>query len=178
MRESKGLILNWYGPGKIETTLADGRNVALRVTTDYPRDGRVTIEVNPSMAGRYSLKLRIPYWSAKTDVKVNDVAMNDVESGAYLALDREWKAGDRIELNLDFTLHYWAGEKESVDKVSIYRGPLLLAYDRRFNPMDPADVPRSTGQSTVGRDYIVAGPSHAAVASGIAYRRWRCASTM
>ena len=69
MRQSKGLILNWYGPGKIETTLADGRKVALRVTTDYPRDGRVTIEVNPSMAGQFPLKLRIPYWSAKTECK-------------------------------------------------------------------------------------------------------------
>ena len=67
--------------------------------------------------------------------------MNDVKSGTYLALDREWKTGDRIELNLDFTLHFWVGEKESVGKVSIYRGPLLLAYDRRFNSMDPADVP-------------------------------------
>lgn len=141
MRQSKGLILNWYGPGKIETTLADGRKVALRLTTDYPRDGRVEIEVNPAVAGQFRLSVRIPYWSAKTEVKVNGETVNDVKSGTYCVLDREWKTGDRIELNLDFTLHYWVGERETVGKVSIYRGPLLLAYDRRFNPMDPADVP-------------------------------------
>ena len=69
------------------------------------------------------------------------MSVNDVKSGTYHELDRKWKTGDRIELKLDFTLHYWVGEKESVGKVSIYRGPLLLAYDRRFNLMDPADVP-------------------------------------
>ena len=142
MRGTNGLILNWYGPGTITTTLTDGRKVVLRLTTDYPRDRRVEIEVNPSVVGQFPLRLRIPYWSAKTEVSVNGSALSDVKSGAYLTLDRVWQTGDKIELDLDFTLHHWVGEKESIGKVSFYRGPLLLTYDRRFNLMDPADVPK------------------------------------
>jgi uncharacterized protein len=141
MKDSNGLILNWFGPGDIATSLADGRKVELRLTTDYPRNGQVEIEVGPQAAGRFSLRLRIPYWSAETAVKINGNAVNDVRPGTYLTLDRAWRSGDKVRLDLDFTFHYWVGEQESLGKVSIYRGPLLLAYDRRLNDMDPADVP-------------------------------------
>jgi hypothetical protein len=59
----------------------------------------------------------------------------------YLVLDRAWKRGDTLEINFDFSFHFWAGERECADKASIYRGPLLLTYDRRFNEMDPNNIP-------------------------------------
>jgi uncharacterized protein len=141
MRDSKGLLLNWFGPGKITAPLADGTVIPLQLTTDYPRDGHVEIKVSPTKETRFSLRLRIPYWSANTLVKLNGEAVKGIKPGNYLVLDRVWKVGDTIELNFDFTLHYWSGERESEGKVSIYRGPILLTYDRRFNEMDPADVP-------------------------------------
>ena len=39
------------------------------------------------------------------------------------------------------SLHYWVGEKQCRGKSSIYRGPVLLTYDRRLNPFDPDRVP-------------------------------------
>ena len=39
------------------------------------------------------------------------------------------------------SLHYWTGEKECEGKVSIYRGPLLLAFDQRYNEMDTDEIP-------------------------------------
>ena len=141
MRDSQGLILNWFGPGKITCPLTDGRQVALQLTTDYPRDGNVEIKVSPNGMSRFSLRLRIPYWSTRTEVKLNGDSVKVVKPGEYLVLDRRWTPDDKIELMLDFTLHYWLGERESEGKVSIYRGPLLLSYDRRFNVMDPDNVP-------------------------------------
>lgn len=151
MRDEQGLRLNWFGPEKITTTLADGTPLTLHVKSDYPRDGHVAIELNPTEARRFSLRLRIPYWSAKTEVKVNGRASSDVTPGTYLVLDHEWKTGDRIELNLDFTPHFWVGEKECRGKTSIFRGPLLLTYDRRFNEMDPDDVPTLDAHNPSGQ---------------------------
>ena len=39
------------------------------------------------------------------------------------------------------TYRFWVGERECANKVSIYRGPILLTYDRRFNAMDPDQIP-------------------------------------
>ena len=37
--------------------------------------------------------------------------------------------------------HLWAGERECAGRASLYRGPILLAYDPRFNPDMPDDPP-------------------------------------
>jgi hypothetical protein len=76
-----------------------------------------------------------------TRVKLNGKSVEGVKSGTYLTLERTWKHGDTVELEFDFSLHYWRGERECSGKVSIYRGPVLLTYDRRFNDMDPDQIP-------------------------------------
>ena len=85
--------------------------------------------------------LRIPSWSHATAVKVNDVPVTDVSPGTYLKLDRKWKKGDKIELAMDMSLHYWASERECDGLTSIYRGPILLTYDRYYNDMAPDNIP-------------------------------------
>ena len=140
MRDGAGLALNWYGPGRIATRVR-GTAVAIRQQTEYPRRGRIALRVEPARAVEFALKLRVPNWSRRTRVKLNGVAVEGVRAGEYLVLARRWRRGDRIELELDMSLHYWRGEKECRNKVSLFRGPMLLAYDRRHNVMDPAAVP-------------------------------------
>ena len=150
-RDSKGLVLNWYGPGTITSRLLDGTSVAFQLNSDYPRDGRVTIKVLQVDGKRFSLRLRIPYWSSNTTVTLNGELVKDVTPASYLTLNREWKTGDAIGLQLDFSPHYWVGEKQSEGKASIYRGPILLTYDRRFNEIDPADVPALDARGLKGK---------------------------
>jgi hypothetical protein len=47
--------------------------------------------------------------------------------------------------------HFWAGEKEYRGRVSMFRGPILLTYDRRFNTMDPANIPGLNADALQGR---------------------------
>lgn len=155
------LFVNWYGPSTMTArvparqaaSIARGgaaqsadqppRDIVVTLTqeTDYPRDSRVRLKIGPARTATFTLQLRIPHWSHVTGVTVNGRRIERVEPGQYLALGRTWKRGDVVELDFDFSLHYWAGERECAGKVSIYRGPLLLTYDRRFNEMDPEAVP-------------------------------------
>ena len=72
---------------------------------------------------------------------LNGVAQEPPRSGTYYSVTRRWNPGDQIDLSLDFSPHYWVGDRECRGKVSMYRGPLLLTWDRRFNDSDPASVP-------------------------------------
>ena len=141
MRDEEGLVLNWYGPSRMEVELRRGLTVALTQQTEYPRRGRVNIRVDPSEAAEFALKLRVPYWSQQTEVRVNGAAASKADAGAYRTLARRWQPGDTIDLDLDLSMHYWRGEAECRDKVSIFRGPVLLTYDRRLNAVDPDEVP-------------------------------------
>jgi DUF1680 family protein len=151
MRGDSGLTLNWLGPATFDTQLAGGENVSLNVATDYPRSGHVQIAVSPVLPTKFTLNVRNPYWSAKTEVKLNGERLTDVKCGQYLVIDRTWKAGDKIELDLDFSLHFWVGERECAGKVSAYRGPILLTYDRRFNTFGPDGLPRLDAREMTGK---------------------------
>ncbi len=141
MRDSEGLVLNAYFPGTITAALPGRIGVTLTQTTHYPMDGRVFIMVTPERASEFTLKLRIPRWSRHTIVKLNGQNVQGAQPGRYWSLRRRWKRGDKVELSLDMGLHFWIGEQECRGKVSVYRGPLLLTYDRRFNAMDPDALP-------------------------------------
>jgi len=151
MADKEGLILNWYGPSTSKAKLSSRVSVTLSQETDYPRAGRVLVRVTPSRSAEFGLKLRIPYWSAKTKVKINGEAVKGVSAGSYLLLRRKWKRGDTVQIDLDMSFHYWVGEQECDGLTSVYRGPILLTYDRRFNEMDPDKVPALDARNLKGR---------------------------
>jgi hypothetical protein len=151
MADTDGLMLNWYGQSEMRTVLTNGQGILITQETEYPRKGTVRVVVTPDRPSKFTLKLRIPYWSAKTSITINGKRIQNVKSGTYLALDRRWKRGDTIRITLDMTLHFWVGEKESRGRVSIFRGPILLTYDRRFNEMDPAKIPELNAHALQGR---------------------------
>ncbi|MFH2068454.1 MAG: beta-L-arabinofuranosidase domain-containing protein [Candidatus Omnitrophota bacterium] len=134
MRDQEGLVVNWYGPSTGTTVLADGTAVKLRQETNYPVSGKIFLYVSPSKKALFVLKLRVPCWSVKTKVKLNGEWLAATKPGTYLSIKRRWAKGDMIELNLDMSLHFWKGERESKNLISVYRGPILLTYDRRYNP--------------------------------------------
>lgn len=125
---SNSLTLNWYGPSTLTTQLHDN-TITLRQQTDYPRQGGIMLHVSPAHAGQFALNLRIPHWSAHTTVRVNGKAVPNVQAGTYCTLDRTWKAGDTVQIDLDMSPHFWVGERDCAGKTSIYRGPLLLVLE-------------------------------------------------
>jgi hypothetical protein len=141
MQGEGGLTVNYYGPGSVTVDLPSGRTLRLVQETDYPRDGRVVIRLGLDAAVRFALRLRIPGWSRATSCRVNGAPVAGVIPGSYLVLDRVWSDGERIILDFDMGLRAWVGEREAAGKVSLYYGPLLLAWDRRFNDMAPSALP-------------------------------------
>ena len=136
MRDEEGLILNWYMPGTISTLLDSENEILITEETDYPREGTVRIHISPSRQEKFVLKLRIPRWSVHTTVTVSGKVVSGVKNGGYCSLSRLWAAGDTVEITFDFSFHCWFGKRECADRFSLYRGPILLTYDRRFNELD------------------------------------------
>ena len=125
------VYVNLYAPS--ETTLALSGKKAPKVTftqkTDYPVGGRIEIEVAPEKDATFMLSLRIPMWSALDRVKatVNGEPLK-VDAYGWLPILREWKAGDKITLELDMRGRL----VEQNNYQAIVRGPVTLARDSRF----------------------------------------------
>ncbi|MAE67106.1 MAG: hypothetical protein CMJ18_22835 [Phycisphaeraceae bacterium] len=145
------VIVNYFGPSEMTVPLDGGTKLTLSQDTRYPCGGRVELAVSPSRSAEFALKVRIPYWSPRTRVRLNGESIRNVVAGSYLVIDRRWRRGDRVRIDLDMSFHYWVGEKQCSGKASIYRGPILLTYDRRFNDMDPDDLPELNADGLSGR---------------------------
>jgi hypothetical protein len=87
------------------------------------------------------MRLRIPGWlrSAPT-VKLNGKVLEASASpGSYLTLNRVWKAGDRIELELPMHLRVEATPDDPRVQAFLY-GPLVLAGDLGGEGLTPAHI--------------------------------------
>jgi hypothetical protein len=141
MQSKDGFVVNYYGPSTFKVITAGGQGLTLEERTDYPLGGKIALQLGLAKPERFELKLRIPSWSSATRTIVAGKEVSGVKPGSYLSLAREWKDGDSIVLDLDMSFHYWGGERECYGKTSIYRGPILLAFDPTYNSTDPATVP-------------------------------------
>jgi len=74
------------------------------------------------------VRLRIPYWTGPdVDVKINGKKVEGIPSpGSYMVLNRVWRNGDRISMDLPMHLHLMSMPDEPTTKAVLY-GPLVLA---------------------------------------------------
>ena len=80
-------------------------------------------------------------WYGFLFARLNGELLPPPKPGTYLEINRRWTGNDVVELELDFSIRAVAGDRESLGKVSLFRGPLLLAWDQRNNPFDEAGIP-------------------------------------
>lgn len=152
-RRDDGLALHYFGPGKWSTSTRSGKKITLISRSRYPFEPSPRWEIDVETPQAIPLFVRVPAWSKKSTIRVNDEPPQEVGAGDYVRLDRTWKRGDRIHLNLDMTLRREAGDRGVAGKASIWRGPILLAYDQAMNAVDaertPTVTPRALQQAKI-----------------------------
>lgn len=104
------------------------KGVRLRQETRFPDEERTLLTIQADRPVAMTLRLRIPWWATRGGaVKVNGAAVTAFASpSSYLTLQRIWKAGDRVELELPMGLTSEAMPDDSSVQAMMY-GPLVLA---------------------------------------------------
>jgi uncharacterized protein len=123
-RDSRGVYVNLYIPSTLKWT-RDGAQIELRQKGEYPYDAHVEFEVKASKAAEFSVNLRIPAWAEGASVAVNG-KREPVSAGSFVRVQRNWKDGDRIELELPLTARLEAIDARHPDMVALLVGPVVL----------------------------------------------------
>jgi DUF1680 family protein len=125
--------VNIYGGSKLETTLSDGSSLKLTQETLYPWDGHIEITVQEAPSQAFALMLRIPAWANGAEIKINGEETDTaVEAATYVALKREWSAGDQVELTLPMEARLIKANpkvEEVRNQVAIVRGPVVYCLE-------------------------------------------------
>jgi DUF1680 family protein len=138
MTSAEGPVISLYSPGTAHLPTPANNTVNLEISGDYPVTDSVEIAVNPSVDEEFTLLLRIPAWSEKTEVIAAGQPIN-VAPGTYAKIHRRWRAGDRISIRFDMRgrlLHAPDGNGQ----IAIARGPMVLSVDNRLAPAAAGQV--------------------------------------
>jgi hypothetical protein len=131
------LAVHLYGDSTARFEIA-GRQVTLVQASNYPWDGAVAIEVGPEAPVAFTLHLRIPAWCRKAALRVNGKLV-DLEAATvdgYAAIRREWRQGDKVELDLEMSMaRLFANPnvRQDIGRVALARGPLIYCVEETDN---------------------------------------------
>ncbi len=129
----QGLWVNLYGSNDLKTQMPDGSKLELTQETQYPWDGTIKITLDQCPSQSWSLNLRIPSWADKADIQINGKATkHPIQPGTYATLQRKWKAGDTIQLNLPmqpFMLEAHPLVEEDRNQTAVQRGPIVYCLE-------------------------------------------------
>jgi hypothetical protein len=131
-----GLYINLFIGSTVAVENVAGTIVQVVQATDYPWSGKVSITVNPYIARRFPIRIRVPnrtvssLYSATPDsngissILVNGTAVTPAVDRGYAVIVRQWKAGDRIDLVLPMKVQ----RVRASERVAATRGRVALRY--------------------------------------------------
>jgi DUF1680 family protein len=136
-----GLAINLYAQSSAVADLGKGLSLKVAQQTDYPNSGDVVVRVEPSKPSRFPLYLRIPRWcdNAKVTVNGDGVEMTG-QGGSFFVVNRQWREGDEIKLQMPMSLRLVKGRKSQAGRVAVMRGPMLFC----LNPERQKDLEAET----------------------------------
>jgi uncharacterized protein len=162
VKDKNGLYVNLFVGSRIRVGKIAGTNVEMVQKTDYPWKGAIEITVNPEEARTFSVYVRIPNRStsklytefpALSGVKrfaVNGKPVTPHMEKGYAVVTHEWKAGDRIELELPMEPQRIVADKRikaDLGNVALKYGPLIYnveTADQQSIEQPLSDAPLQT----------------------------------
>jgi len=127
---NNALCVNLFMPSEVtwQPAVDSTRPVKITQQTDYPQGETINFKMDMSGPVKFSLKFRIPAWSKNVSFKLNGSAINvAVKPGNWAIINRQWKSGDSIEMNIPLLFRRSPIDKWHPNRVAIVRGPVVFA---------------------------------------------------
>jgi hypothetical protein len=136
-----GVAVNLYGGNTLDTHMLDGSRIRLTQETQYPWQGDVKITMQECKDTPFELMLRIPAWAEKATILLNGKGAGvEAEPGTYATIERQWKSGDVVGLDMPMDIKLLEGHpriEEVRNQVAIKRGPVVYC-------VESPDLPENT----------------------------------
>ena len=144
----KDLYVNLFASNNADITFGKHR-VKVTQETNYPWEGKVNMTVDPEKAGKFTVRIRIPGWARneaipgglynfagesdqKHSIAINGEPVETAIIEGYAVITRNWKAGDKIELDLPMPVRTVLADervKDDEGKFAVQRGPLMFCAE-------------------------------------------------
>ena len=145
--QGNDILVNLYIQGDADIQTASNQ-VKVKQQTDYPWNGKITLQLQPQTAQEFALRLRVPGWAQDAPVPTDlysfmdkgkgySVSVNGQKANAqlvdgYATLVRQWQPEDVIEIDFPMEARQIKANDNVVDdrgKLAIQRGPVIYCLE-------------------------------------------------
>lgn len=147
-QRGKALFINLFVDSETDIVM-NNNNISVIQETEYPWEGKVRIRLEPESEKKFVVHVRIPGWALEQPVpsdlyhfidnidkiptlKVNGETIPLSMDKGYVPIQRIWKRGDTIELNLPMPVRRVESHsevKENRGKIALIRGPIVYCAE-------------------------------------------------
>jgi len=158
-KSEDAIWINLFVGSSTNITLKN-RNIGISQMTQYPWNGEIQITVNPEKSLKFGLHVRVPGWAQNQPVPGDTYSFVDTNSSVftltvngklenykllngYVYIERNWKKGDNVILNLPMPVRRIKAidkVKDDIDCVALQRGPLVYCFEQVDNDVDVAKI--------------------------------------
>ena len=142
--DDSSLYVNLFIPS--ELTWKE-KGIKVRQLTKFPEQNSTSLAISADTPVRLAIKVRYPSWaSSGITVLVNGQRQAIAgKPGSYVSIDRQWRSGDTVQVQLPMSLHMEALPDDPHIQALMY-GPIVLAGDlgteglsglKRYGPSAP-----------------------------------------
>ncbi len=93
----------------------DGENVGFSIKGDFINESKVLTSVSFQKPVRFRLFVRVPSWSRRTSVKINNEEYSNQNTKGWIEIDRKWDDGDLVEISFDIRFRWEVFNPELFD---------------------------------------------------------------
>lgn len=106
------------------------KGLVLIQKTSWPEEQGTAFEFNCEKPLKLIFQIRYPSWAKNgIEIKVNGRTKRiNQQPGNFVAIEKTWKTGDKVEVKIPFTLRLEAMPDDS-NRVAVMYGPLVMAGD-------------------------------------------------
>jgi len=133
-----GLYVHLFHNSTLDWHLQDGTPVKITQHTDYPWQGTLDMEVNPSSPAEFAIYVRNPNWSKSGRAVGPNLNVQLVGDGGYIRFHHRWQKGDSIHVEFDMAPQFLASNSrvvENTNRAAVQRGPLVYCLEQLDQPV-------------------------------------------
>ena len=147
-QKDNNVYVNLFINGNV-SLMVSNKAVEIEQKNNYPWDGALTFDINLKSSLAFNLLVRIPGWAQnqampsdlykfantsdkKIEIRINGQPVEYTMQNGYAVLNKIWKKGDMVEVNLPMEVRrVIANEnvKDDIGKVALQRGPLIYCAE-------------------------------------------------
>ena len=153
-KSDNGIWVNLFVGSDTKVNIAKN-DVAVKMTTNYPWDGNVKLNIDPAKRAKFKISIRVPGWYLDKlvagnlytlvdeqevpeffNAKINGKQVQPQLDKGYIVFEADWKKGDVIEFEFPMEVKMVKSKpelKQNDSRIALQRGPLVYCVEGTDN---------------------------------------------